>query len=280
MKVLFNRDFHFDSDIFFTHQYFSAEDKFYPEHSHDFFEFFLVLHGNILHTFNGRSSILKRGDLQFIRPADTHQLRCAPDTGKIEFYNCNIRSELFLSIFYLIRGNNLSVDELGQSIHIPENQLPELIRRFETTLQLQTRPLVNRIQLESRCLLVELLYRIIRSHLEDDCPAPEWLRFLVGEMQKKENFSQGTARLFQLSGRSREHVSRSFRFFYGMTPQKFVLNLRLRHAAQELGSTRKSIAEIAFAAGFGNLAYFHSSFLKRYGTSPGKYRKTYMETSI
>ena len=48
--------------------------------------------------------------------------------------------------------------------------------------------------------------------------------------------------------------------------------IRLNKAAQMLIHTKKPIAEISLLVGFQNAKYFSTSFKKKFGTSPSKYR--------
>ena len=52
------------------------------------------------------------------------------------------------------------------------------------------------------------------------------------------------------------------------SPAKHYLDLRLQHAYHLLNNSRKSVTEIAMAAGFTNTAYFSLAFKKKFGTSP------------
>ena len=42
------------------------------EHSHDFFEFFLITEGRVNHVVNRHKQVLRKGALVFIRPNDLH----------------------------------------------------------------------------------------------------------------------------------------------------------------------------------------------------------------
>jgi len=56
---------------------------------------------------------------------------------------------------------------------------------------------------------------------------------------------------------------------------QFVLYERLARAHRLLGSARdarRTISEIAFAVGFGDLSYFNRSFRRRYGMTPSDVR--------
>lgn len=61
----------------------------------------------------------------------------------------------------------------------------------------------------------------------------------------------------------------------GTSFSKFVLGLRLAHARRMLlhpGCRDRSIASIAFDAGFGDLSYFNRAFRRRYGLTPSEAR--------
>lgn len=54
-----------------------------------------------------------------------------------------------------------------------------------------------------------------------------------------------------------------------------VTEFRIKHACQLLTTTEKSISDVCFESGFGNLSYFNKEFKKEMGLSPLKYRNLY-----
>ena len=60
----------------------------------------------------------------------------------------------------------------------------------------------------------------------------------------------------------------------GLTPNDFILNIKLKKAANSLKTeAHKSIAEIAYQFGFGTPQYFSKCFKKNFGLTPLDYRK-------
>lgn len=54
-----------------------------------------------------------------------------------------------------------------------------------------------------------------------------------------------------------------------------VSEFRIKHACQLLTTTEKSVYEICFESGFGNLSYFNKEFKKKMGLSPLKYKNMF-----
>ena len=53
----------------------------------------------------------------------------------------------------------------------------------------------------------------------------------------------------------------------------YLNDYRLEIAAKKLLTTSDNILNIAVSTGFENLSYFNRSFKKKYGITPGQYRK-------
>jgi AraC-like DNA-binding protein len=68
-------------------------------------------------------------------------------------------------------------------------------------------------------------------------------------------------------------MQRSFKKIFGVPIYEYHRNIRLRYAATMLLDTNKSIFEIAIDTGYSNSGNFCNAFKKRYGVSPGQYRK-------
>lgn len=70
-----------------------------------------------------------------------------------------------------------------------------------------------------------------------------------------------------------DHLCRIFRKEVGMTPHKYLTNLRLQAATDMLCSVFNdgSITEVAHTCGFRNPLYFSRLFKKKYGVSPKEY---------
>ena len=75
-------------------------------------------------------------------------------------------------------------------------------------------------------------------------------------------------------GFSREHFSRIFREYTGVTFKQFLTSLRLAVAYRLLVGTEMSTMDIALSAGFSDSQNFSRHFKQRYGCPPAEYRKT------
>ena len=74
------------------------------------------------------------------------------------------------------------------------------------------------------------------------------------------------------------HFDRAFREIYGLTPMQMLRELRLRQARQLLETTDDSLAVIAEASGFYDVAHFSRTFRARYQQTPGHYRSRVKHT--
>jgi AraC-like DNA-binding protein len=75
------------------------------------------------------------------------------------------------------------------------------------------------------------------------------------------------------AGLSPFHFLRLFSSVLGVTPHQYLLRSRLRHAARLLADDARSITDIAFGVGFGDLSNFVRTFHRAAGVSPRAFRK-------
>jgi AraC-like DNA-binding protein len=73
---------------------------------------------------------------------------------------------------------------------------------------------------------------------------------------------------------SPNHFIRMFRQYYGMTPARYVNDLRIDRARELLRGTERSVTDIALSCGFGDSNYFARAFRKVEGLTPRAYRKS------
>jgi AraC family transcriptional regulator len=74
-------------------------------------------------------------------------------------------------------------------------------------------------------------------------------------------------------GLSPFHFLRLFAGVLGVTPHQYLIRPRLRRAARLLADDARSITEIAFDVGFGDLSNFVRTFRRAAGVSPRAFRK-------
>ena len=71
---------------------------------------------------------------------------------------------------------------------------------------------------------------------------------------------------------SQRHFIRLFSAAYGMTPQRYLLDVRIRHASAMLKESVLPVTEVALRCGFDDSNYFSRVFRKYTGRSPSEYR--------
>lgn len=75
---------------------------------------------------------------------------------------------------------------------------------------------------------------------------------------------------------SPRQFSRRFRAAFGCSPGEYVETQRLGVAREQLTHPRASVEHIARASGFGSADVFRRAFERRYGVSPGDYRRRFV----
>ncbi len=76
-----------------------------------------------------------------------------------------------------------------------------------------------------------------------------------------------------------EHFSESryrelFRELYGCSPTEYIIRIRMGYASEYLVTTEYSVTEISEMCGYRDVLYFIRLFRRRFGVSPGAYRRT------
>ena len=74
---------------------------------------------------------------------------------------------------------------------------------------------------------------------------------------------------------SEVYFRKLFKEKYGISPQKYLVNLRIQNAAQLISTGYYSLKEVAYMSGYSDYKYFSIEFKKLFGVSPSKYIYNY-----
>jgi AraC-like DNA-binding protein len=74
---------------------------------------------------------------------------------------------------------------------------------------------------------------------------------------------------------SREHLTRIFKDQLGVTPYRFIVNMKMEKAKHELIQSDTPIKEIAYDLGFSSPELFTQVFKREYKLTPKQFRATY-----
>jgi AraC-like DNA-binding protein len=74
---------------------------------------------------------------------------------------------------------------------------------------------------------------------------------------------------------SPRNFARLFAQTVGKTPGRHIEDLRLEIARRQLESRLTSLSEVARASGFKSAEVLRRAFVRRLGTTPGQYRKSF-----
>lgn len=90
--------------------------------------------------------------------------------------------------------------------------------------------------------------------------------------ENMDNSSFSTVQLGEALGLSRSQLYRKFESVTGMSPADFILNMRLKRAAQLLRDSHLNVSEISEMTGFNSIKYFNKHFKEEFNMTPTEYR--------
>ena len=253
-------------------------------HCHDFHEMVYVFSGTGKHvTEQGRYDI-GAGDLFVVPPGHGHS------------YVDRERMALVNIMFDLKRlpfpSNQLMSDTCFRALFLPDETISDDFRirnklkftgdeqaRVESAIQGLLREYGqdrNARQVALVALLAELFVEIIRFCSDDRHAGSRDLVLLQRILQY---MSDNCARqlsvpaIAQKFGISQKTLERLFLHSVRMPPVSYLLDLRLRAAAEKIRAEKSTVTDIAFQCGFNDSNYFTKLFRRKYGQSPRAFRK-------
>jgi AraC family cel operon transcriptional repressor len=247
-------------------------------HTHDFFEFFLVLEGTVYHCVNGQRELLNEGTLVFMRPQDYHYYDPVPGADfrliNLSFYERTVM-ELFSFLGEGFPKNTFLTALNPVAVQLSNPEMRMLHRRMEKLYRIPQNE-KQWFRTELRALLTEVYtHYLMPSVVSESDEKPSWFVTLCQKMKNPELFVEGVPAMIRLSGKSHAHLCRSFKKWEQQTPLQYVTRLRLQYAENLLLHSDKGVLDIALEAGYGNAGHFYKSFKALFGRTPQSHRKWY-----
>lgn len=262
---------YWDSDSSFNITRLTSADEPCPMHTHDFYEYFIVIHGQSIHVVNNSVQKVERGSLVLVRPSDEHCYDYCKSQD-FQFYNINVLSDLFdqTNLLFLNNMQKLTTCSLPHHVKLNEAQLSYV---QDILTQIQDTPDEDSKHILSVNIFVYCMCQLIKLPEFDEMQImPQWLVSTLDEMSKPENFIIGLPHLLKITNYSQEHVNRVFKRFLNTTPTKYINEMRLRYAFQLIQIGKNEIIDVCQMCGFNSLNHFYVEFKKYYGFTPKKSR--------
>ncbi len=252
----------------------------YEEHYHrGFCEIVYVLEGALEQVINGRTVMMQSGDMVLLRADDRHALSgCNFSYANIMFpENWLSRLEQYTQL-------------RGQAAQLLTDPLPPragIAHEHQSAFCHLIDELISNCRHErGRLVFSYFLMLAVTRHLapgrRQKLPAdmPDWLLKTVIWMQQQPAAAPGIAELVRYSCRSQEHFTRCFSAHMGMTPSRYLAEMRIEQAAVLLSATNHPVQEVSNMCGFANESYFYRLFKKLKGMPPLAFRRKHGSRSI
>lgn len=241
----------FSVEIFFLNKHNTKNNTFKP-HSHNCYEIisFLKGYGKII---MGEREYFVEPHTYCIIPPERKHVECLDGYGEIVFIGFEFKGDgynLKEGVFYNKH------DKLALFQNVFEEYKNQYLG-FETAANANL-----------KLILLDALRNDITS--DKSCKDLNYIKtYIEQHFDQKIDFNS----LALLSGYSYDYFRYIFRKRFGISPQQYMIDIRLENAKRLLSTTSKSCTEIAYYCGFSNSGQMSAMYKKRFGISPSAVRK-------
>ncbi|MDR3631103.1 MAG: AraC family transcriptional regulator [Desulfocapsaceae bacterium] len=242
----------------------------FAKHSHDGFAFGVIEEGVLEFSYRGEKLAACPGIINLVNPGEPHDGHAATEGGWT------------YRMFYFDTGLlQRAADEIGgkaadlpffQDGVINDSDLAAEIHSFHTSSFDET---VGRLEMESR--LLHMLVRFIRRHADAsypilragrERPSVSAVKRMIDDLFHQDI---SLADLAAESGLSPYHLIRVFKAETGLTPHRYLTQVRVRRAEQ-LIRRGEDLADTAYKVGFADQSHLNRHYKAIIGVTPGAYR--------
>lgn len=245
----------------------------FPRHRHKgVFEFYYLFEGELTHHFDDMDVLMKEGDFLSIKETDYHSL-----TGRgFDFFNLVLPLEYwnsFLDSLHLRTLFEPKAKEGRLSTHFLRDKQSGILNDLEQLFLYQKTEYGDILLSKFLLSLAAELMGPPDYEEKKDQTLPLWLKTLMLDADGRMGDQLTVKDLADLSGKSPEHLSRTFRRFLNTTPSSWLNRQKMERAALMLEHSNTPVLDIALALGFDNLGYFYRLFNRHFGIPPVVYRR-------
>jgi YesN/AraC family two-component response regulator len=133
---------------------------------------------------------------------------------------------------------------------------------------------LKKISQEKRSQIISRAQTVASPYDKATTSLPENILKIISYMEDHFSKEMNLEELAKKAGMSKFHFCRTFKKYLDLSPIQFLTRLRMDRAKTLLGSTHRSISDVADSVGFNDLSNFIKNFKKTVGTTPTGYRKT------
>lgn len=153
-----------------------------------------------------------------------------------------------------------------------------IVRKMSRIIELFKRP-SEHAQLNANIELQKLIFEIYNERVEKKIPDNPIQR-VIKEINENITKWYQISELTELSGMSLSTFRRNFLKETGVLPKRYIEELKLRHAANDLITSNLKISQIANNYGYLDPYHFSRRFKAIIGTSPEKYRSDFSRSAV
>ena len=245
------------------------------KHTHDFFEFALVVKGEAEHIVDGKSYRTRPGSVVFINFGQTHEII----SDSTEYYNVLITPDYIGSG---LRRETKAVRELfsfvyerGDGDQCVNFTGADIARATALVTELYREVTEKRESWEAAAsdllhLFLIMLLRYVRGGKTAAKPdkTADILAWLREHYAENPSLSEVSERFYY----NDSYFSRMFKRFTGEGFNAYVNSLKINEATALLENSLLSVEEISARVGYADVKTFYAQFRKVTGTTPGAFR--------
>ena len=235
-------------------------------HSHDFYELIWFLSGDGRQIVNERPRRFSAGEALLLRPGDRHCFTDQSADARVISLSVECGEMELVAASYDPRL--VALVTRGEPVYFPATG-----RFFPYVGGIDGWEGVDEYDCK---LLLSCLLRAYLDHtgiLDERPTMPAALSHAAEEMRRTENLRDGLSAFMRLSHYSESQLARLTKQHLGMSPKRYVNELRLAAAYREIILTKRPIESVAEELGFMSFSHFNKIFTARYSVTPAALRR-------
>lgn len=252
-------------------------------HDHEFHELVIVFSGTGIHYTDDEEYQICAGDVFLVKPGHSHGYR---DTDKLDLLNIlylpkkmkiplmDMKDISGYHAFFELEPKMRKQHNFKSRLNLPATELKK-VKYMVETIEKELQAGIPGKNYLCCAYFMQLQCFIARSY--SNIKSAEGMTVigiadLITYMEKKYQTHITLEKLAKIANMSKSTLNRNFLQATGLSPVKYLINIRILKAADILRTGRENVTETAFNVGFNDSNYFVRQFRKIMGISPGKYR--------